>query len=90
LRGEDGGESGRGRWVECLREVHGGEGRKGARIGVIEKDSGLNGAGGVSRSVRWRVGEPEFIILLDVEVAFQGVRKRCVRRPRPTLQSYLQ
>jgi hypothetical protein len=38
-----------------LREVHGGKGRKGASIGLIVKDSGLDGAGGVTRSVRWRV-----------------------------------
>ena len=59
--------------------VHGSERWKGARVNGIKECSGLDGARRVTGSSgrRW-VGEPYFIVLLDLQVALQGIGERGV------------
>ncbi len=64
--------------VDSWKGVHGSEGWKGTVVDGVDEHSGLSSARRVSWRSSRRIGEPYFVVLFYIQMAFQRVRQRSV------------
>jgi hypothetical protein len=61
--------------VDSWKGVHGSEGRKGAIGDGVDEHRGLSDARRIAGRGSWWIGKPDFVVLLNIQMAFQRVRQ---------------